>query len=116
MNDMKREKQARTEMLRGTLDLLVLKSLSLEPLHGVAIADRLGQMTQGTFQVSFGSLFPCLHKMEEKGWTVSEWRMTENSRRAKYYRLTDLGRRQLEEREKNWNRLVEIMNLALRST
>jgi PadR family transcriptional regulator, regulatory protein PadR len=76
--------EKRTDLLRGTLDLLVLKALSLEPLHGVDISRRITQMTTGAFQVSFGSLFPSLHRMEERGWVEAEWRTSEINRRAKY--------------------------------
>ena len=107
--------EKRTELLRGTLDLLVLKALSLEPLHGVGISRRIMQITGGAFQVSFGSLFPSLHRMEEKGWVAAEWRASENNRRAKYYRLTSPGRAQLRAEERNWNQVVKIMTAAVES-
>src|ERR1700681_338898 len=107
--------QKRTDLLRGTLDLLVLKALSLEPLHGVGISRRITQMTTGAFQVSFGSLFPSLHRMEERGWVEAEWRASENKRRAKYYRLTSLGRSQLKIEEQDWNHVVKIMRAAVHS-
>jgi len=106
----------RTDLLRGTLDLLVLKALSLEPLHGVAISRRITQITRGAFQVSFGSLFPSLHRMEEKGWVEAEWRASENNRRAKYYRLTSSGRARLKVEERDWNEVVKIMTAAVGST
>ncbi len=99
----------------GTLDLLALKALSLQPLHGVGVAERIEQMTRGAFQVSFGSLFPCLHQMEEKGWLAAEWGLSENNRRAKFYRLTESGRRRLKLEEEDWRRLVQVIDLALRS-
>ena len=105
----------RTELLRGTLDLLVLKALCLEPLHGVAISQRIRQITKGAFQVSFGSLFPALHRMEERGWVEAEWRVSENNRRAKYYRLTRQGRGQLKIEERDWNRVVKAMTTAMQS-
>ena len=108
--------QKRTDLLRGTLDLLVLKALTLEPLHGVGISRRITQMTKGAFQVSFGSLFPVLHRMEEKGCVEAEWRSSNNNRRAKYYRLTSAGRAQLKDEEKQWNQLVKIMAAAVQST
>jgi PadR family transcriptional regulator, regulatory protein PadR len=108
--------EKRTDLLRGTLDLLILKSLSLEPLHGVGISRRITQITGGAFQVSFGSLFPSLHRMEEKGWVEAEWRASENNRRAKYYRLTSSGRAQLKVEELDWNKLVKIMTAAVEST
>jgi PadR family transcriptional regulator, regulatory protein PadR len=107
--------EKRTDVLRGTLDLLVLKALSLEPLHGVGIWRRIMQITRGAFQVSFGSLFPSLHRMEEKGWLKAEWRTSENNRRAKYYSLTSSGRRQLKIEERNWNDVVKIMTTAVES-
>jgi transcriptional regulator len=108
--------EKRTDLLRGTLDLLVLKALSLEPLHGVGISRRITQMTTGAFQVSFGSLFPSLHRMEERGWVEAEWRTSENNRRAKYYRLTSLGRSQLKIEERDWNHVVKVMRAAVQST
>ena len=105
----------RTELLRGTLDLLILKALALEPLHGVGISRRITQITQGSFEVSFGSLFPSLHRMEEKGWVVAVWSASENNRRAKYYRLTAAGRVQLKAEERDWNLLVKIMTAAVES-
>jgi len=106
----------RTDLLRGTLDLLVLKALSLEPLHGVGISRRITQITKGAYQVSFGSLFPSLHRMEEKGWVEAEWRTSENNRRAKYYRLTSSGRTQLRVEEREWNQVVKVMTAAVQST
>jgi PadR family transcriptional regulator, regulatory protein PadR len=105
----------RTDLLRGTLDLLILKALSLEPLHGVGVSRRIGQITQRAFQVSFGSLFPSLHRMEERGRVEAEWRASENNRRAKYYRLTSSGRAQLKAEERDWNRVVKIMTAAVES-
>jgi len=106
---------AKTDLLRGTLDLLILKSVALEPLHGVAVSRRIGQITKGAFNVSFGSLFPALHRMEERGWLMGDWRTSENNRRAKYYRLTDAGRRQLEVEQSDWLRVVQAMTAAIRS-
>jgi PadR family transcriptional regulator, regulatory protein PadR len=105
----------RTDLLRGTLDLLILKALHLEPLHGVGISRRITQITRDAFQVSFGSLFPSLHRMEEKGWVEAEWRASENNRRAKYYRLTPSGRAQLRAEEREWNQVVKIMTAAVQS-
>jgi len=107
--------EKRTDLLRGTLDLLILKALSLEPLHGVGVSRRVTQITQGAFQISFGSLFPSLHRMEEKGWVEAEWRASENNRRAKYYRLTSAGRAQLKVEEREWNQVVKIMTAAVES-
>ena len=108
--------EQRTDLLRGTLDLLILKALSLEPLHGVGISRRIAQITKGAFQVSFGSLFPALHRMEERGWVEAEWRASENNRRAKYYRLSSSGRTQLKVEERDWNHVVKIMTAAVQST
>lgn len=108
--------EKRPDLLRGTLDLLVLKALSLEPLHGVSISRRVTQITKGAFRVSFGSLFPSLHRMEEKGWVEAEWRSSDNNRRAKYYRLTPAGRAQLKVEERQWNQVVKIMAAAVQST
>ncbi len=105
----------RTDLVRGTLDLLILKALSLEPLHGVGVSRRITQITKGAFQVSFGSLFPSLHRMESKGWVEAEWRASENNRRAKYYRLTSSGRAQLRIEERDWNEVVKIMTAAVES-
>ncbi len=105
----------RTDLLRGTLDLLILKALSLEPLHGVGVSRRVTQITQGAFQVSFGSLFPSLHRMEERGWVEAEWRASENNRRAKYYRLTSAGRAQLKVEQRDWADVVKIMSAAVES-
>ena len=108
--------QKRTDLLRGTLDLLVLKALSVEPLHGVGISRRIAQITKGAFQVSFGSLFPALHRMEERGWVEAEWRSSDNNRHAKYYRLTSAGRAQLKAEERQWNEVVKIMTTAVLSS
>ena len=94
----------------------MLKAVSLEPLHGVGISRRITQITKGAFQVSFGSLFPSLHRMEERGWVEAEWRTSENNRRAKYYRLTSAGRAQLKAEERQWNKMVKIMAAVVQST
>jgi transcriptional regulator len=107
--------ERKTDLLRGTLDLLILKALSLEPLHGVGISRRIHQITRGAFRVSFGSLFPSLHRMEESGWVTAEWLVSENNRRAKYYRLTRSGRARLKAEEREWNRVVEAMTMAIQS-
>jgi PadR family transcriptional regulator PadR len=107
--------EEKTDLLRGTLDLLILKTLSLEPLHGVGISRRITQITRGAFQISFGSLFPSLHRMEEKGWVEAEWHASENNRRAKYYRLTSPGRAQLKAKERDWSQLVRIMAAVVES-
>jgi PadR family transcriptional regulator, regulatory protein PadR len=93
-----------TDVIQGTLDLLILKTLSLEPLHGFGIGRRVEQVSQGVFKVNPGSLLTALQRLERAGWLDSEWRNTENSRRAKFYSLTRAGKRQLEVEEADWNR------------
>lgn len=102
-----------TALLQGTLDILILKALQLQPLHGLAISRRIAQVTGGTFQVKPGSLFPALHRMEEAGWLSSTWGESENSRRAKFYRLTRAGERQLKEETEQWARISAAMASAL---
>jgi transcriptional regulator len=95
-----------TTIVKGTLDLLVLKTLALEPRHGVGVAERIDQITRGTFQVKPGSLFPALHRLEQNGFIAGEWGETPEGRRAKYYRITPAGQRQLAAEKKNWARVV----------
>jgi PadR family transcriptional regulator PadR len=102
-----------TPLLQGTLDLLILKSLALQEMHGLGIARRVEQITRETFQVKPGSLFPALHRMEEEGWLTSTWGESENNRRAKYYRLTKAGRRQLETETERWGRISLAIAQAL---
>jgi PadR family transcriptional regulator PadR len=102
-----------TELLQGTLDMLILKSLALGPLHGLGISRRLEQVTRGTFQVRPGSLFPALHRMEEEGWLVASWGESENNRRAKYYRLTRSGEQQLAHETRRWDRISLAIARAL---
>ena len=97
--------QDQTNLLQGTLDMMILKSLALDQMHGLGISRRIEQLTKGTFQVKPGSLFPALHRMEEEGWLTSSWGESENNRRAKYYRLTKAGRRQLESETQRWGRI-----------
>ena len=106
-------KTSTTALLQGTLDVLILKVLQLEPLHGLAISRRIAQVTGGTFEVKPGSLFPALHRMEEAGWLSSEWGESENSRRAKFYRLTASGKRQFKEETEQWARISAAMASAL---
>jgi PadR family transcriptional regulator, regulatory protein PadR len=94
-----------TDLVQGTLDLLLLKILALEPLHGWAISQRLKQVSSDVLQVSDGSLYPALHKLEQEGWITAEWKTSELGRRAKFYSLTRLGRKQLEKEAANWQRL-----------
>jgi transcriptional regulator len=107
---------ATTALLQGTLDLLILKVLALEPMHGLGISRRIAQVTAGTFQVKPGSLFPALHRMEEAGWLSAAWGESENHRRAKFYRLTTTGRRQLKEETDQWARISAAMATALETS
>jgi PadR family transcriptional regulator PadR len=103
-----------TDLVQGTLDLLVLKMLALEPMNGWAISQRLKQMSKDVLQVSDGSLYPALHKLEQEGWITAEWRQSENNRRAKFYSLTRLGRRALERETEQWERLSGAISLIVR--
>ena len=94
-----------SDLVQGTLDLLLLKIVALEPLHGWAIGQRLKQVSGDVLQVSDGSLYPALHKLEQEGWITAEWKPTENNRRAKFYSLSRLGRKQLQKEAANWERL-----------
>lgn len=94
-----------SELLQGTLELLVLKALSLEPMHGWGLAQRLEQMSREVFRVTQGSLYPALQRMKRRGWIDSDWRVTENNRRARYYMLTPAGERQLEREREQWERV-----------
>ena len=105
----------RGELLQGTLELLVLKTLSLEPMHGWGIGQRIQQISRDVFQVNQGSIYPALQRMVTKGWLVSEWRLTENGRRARYYLLTEKGRRQLEAEQREWERSSGAVNWILRA-
>jgi PadR family transcriptional regulator PadR len=108
---MAREKKI--DLLQGTLDLLALKALALGPLHGLGVSSRIEQITRGAFQVKPGSLFPALHRMEEAGWVSSSWGESENNRRAKFYKLTRAGRKQLETETKDWERISVAITSAL---
>jgi transcriptional regulator len=105
-----------TPLLLGTLDLLILKALSLEPLHGLGVSRRIEQMTNGAYTVGPGSLFPALHRLEENGWLAGSEGESENRRKAKFYRLTAAGRRQLAAETDEWNRVVGVMRGALKSS
>lgn len=105
----------RTELLQGTLDMLILKALATGEMHGLGISRRIEQVTQGAFLVKPGSLFPSLHRMEEEGWITAEWGESENNRKAKYYKLTRTGRRQLEAETRKWERITLAIGLALQS-
>jgi PadR family transcriptional regulator len=105
----------RESLLQGTLDLLILKALAAGELHGLGVSRRIEQMTGGIFLVQPGSLFPALHRLEEAGWLTSTWQPSENNRRAKYYRLTRAGQRQLGEETAQWNRIALAIARALQA-
>src|SRR6202023_3208693 len=106
----------KTDLLQGTLDLLILRALLLQPDHGVGITRRIRQITKGTFDVKPGSLFPALHRLEEKGWLASQWGESENRRRAKFYKLTTAGRRQIDTELANWQRVSAAIAWAIKAT
>jgi transcriptional regulator len=101
------------QVLQGTLDLLILKTLSLTPMHGWGLTHRIEQLSQDALQVGQGSIYPALIRLEQRGWIDTDWRITENSRRAKYYRLTAAGRRALGHELASWNRFVSAVGLVL---
>ena len=103
-----------SDLVQGTLDLLLLKIVALEPLHGWAISQRLKQVSREVLQVSDGSLYPALHKLEQEGWIKAQWKTSELGRRAKFYSLTRLGRRQLEKETANWERLANAISAVVR--
>jgi transcriptional regulator len=103
----------RSDLLQGTLELLVLRALSLEPMHGWGMAQRIQQLSRDVLEVSQGSLYPALQRMKRKGWITSEWRTTEHNRRARYYRLTPLGARQLATERESWVRASTAVNWIL---
>jgi PadR family transcriptional regulator, regulatory protein PadR len=103
----------RTDLLLGTLDLLVLKVLDLEPLHGLGVGRRIEQVTRGAFDIKPGSLFPALYRLEHAGWLASSWGQSDTNRRARYYRLTAAGRRRLAAETAQWERVATAMTLAL---
>jgi transcriptional regulator len=103
-----------TDLLQGTLDLLILKTLALEPMHGWGIAQRVQQISKEALQIGQGSLYPALHRLEYKGWIRAEWGASENNRKAKYYSLTRTGRKQLEVELENWGRISTAIALVLK--
>jgi PadR family transcriptional regulator PadR len=105
-----------TDLVHGTLDLLILKTIALEPRHGWAIAKRIQQVSKEALQVQQGSLYPALHRLEQQGWIKSEWRVHETGRDAKYYSLTRTGRKHMDKELENWNRLSHAINLVVRTT
>jgi transcriptional regulator len=106
----------KTDLLQGTLDLLILKAVALAPNHGLGISRRISQMTHETFDVKPGSLFPALHRLERRGWLSSSWGESDTNRRAKYYRITKPGQRQLEVEVRNWQRTASAIALAIDTT
>ena len=105
----------KSDLLRGTLDLMILRTLSLEPMHGYGIQQRLQQRTDGVFDFKAGSLFPALYRLERDGWISGSWGVSENNRRAKFYKLTRTGRGQLEAETQNWKRVSLAINRLLKS-
>jgi PadR family transcriptional regulator, regulatory protein PadR len=106
--------KSKSDLLQGTLDMLVLKALQLEPMHGWGITERIEQWSQKVLQVNQGSLYPALYRLQRQGWITSSWKITENNRRARYYALTAAGRRQLAVEQESWDRLSEAVNLVMR--
>jgi PadR family transcriptional regulator, regulatory protein PadR len=108
--------QQKAEFLKGTLDMLILKVVALGPIHGYAISQRIQQSSRDFFQVQQGSLYPALHRLEDRGWLHAEWRQTETGREAKFYTLTRTGRKQLEAEVRNWGHISDAVALILRTS
>lgn len=108
--------EEKTEFLKGTLDMLILKVVALEPIHGYAISQRIQQISKDFFRLHQGSLYPALHRLEDRGWIGSEWKQTETGREAKFYKLTRTGRKQLETETANWEQMTNAVALILRTT
>jgi transcriptional regulator len=106
----------KASLVRGTLDMLILKTLTLQPMHGLGVSNRIEQITDGVFKVKPGSLFPALKRMEQEGWIDGEWRESENRRRAKYYSLTRAGRQRLGEERQNWGQAVTAITKVLETS
>jgi PadR family transcriptional regulator, regulatory protein PadR len=104
-----------TDLVQGTLDLLILKTMALEPMHGWAIAQRIRQVSKDVLQVNQGALYPALHRLEQQGWIEAEWGESENNRRAKYYSLTKSGKKYLQSEQANWERLAAAIGLVLKT-
>jgi PadR family transcriptional regulator PadR len=104
-----------TDLVQGTVDLLILKTVALEPMHGWAVAQRIRQVSGNVLQVNQGALYPALHRLEQQGWIQAEWGESENNRRAKYYSLTRAGKRYLQKEEANWERLSAAIGLVLKT-
>ena len=108
-------REEKSEFLKGTLDMLILKVVALGPIHGYAVAQRIEQISRDFFQLQQGSLYPALHRLEDRGWLEAQWKPTETGREAKFYSVTKKGRRQLETEVVNWERLTEAVALILRT-
>jgi PadR family transcriptional regulator PadR len=108
--------KAKSDLLQGTLDMLILKTLALEPMHGWGISQRIQQISEDVLCVNQGSLYPALYRLEQQGWIDAEWGSSDNNRQAKYYRLTRAGRKQLSEQTENWERLSAAVNRVLQTT
>ncbi len=108
--------QEKIDLLQGTLDLLVLKTLALKPMHGFGISQRIQQVSRDVLQVQQGSLYPALHRLERRGWIAAEWGASENNRKAKFYRLTRAGQKQLAEETISWERITEAIGRVLKTT
>jgi len=107
--------KTKSDLLQGTLDMLILKTLVLEPMHGWGISQRIQQTSSGVLNVNQGSLYPALYRLEEQGWITAEWGSSDNNRQAKYYKLTRAGRKQLEEETANWQRLSAAIEQVLQT-
>jgi transcriptional regulator len=106
----------RTELVKGTVDLMVLRTLELQPMHGAAVAERIAQITNGAFDIKAGSLFPALHRLEQHGWIQGQWSVSADNRRVRTYVLTAPGRRKLNSEKASWNRVVAAMSQVLESS
>ena len=107
---------AQSDLLQGTLDMLILKALQLGPMHGFGISVLIRQISKEVLQVEQGSLYPALYRLEDKGWIQSDWGVSDNNRKARFYKLTPTGRKQLAEQRSNWERLSTAVNLVLKTT
>jgi len=107
--------KTKSDLLQGTLDMLILKTLALEPMHGWGVSQRIQQISSGVLNVNQGSLYPALYRLEDQGWIEAEWGSSDNNRQAKYYRLTRAGRKQLDEETANWQRLSAAIEQVLQA-
>jgi transcriptional regulator len=107
--------KSKSDLLQGTLDMLILKTLALEPMHGWGVSQRIQQISSGVLNVNQGSLYPALYRLEDQGWIESEWGSSDNNRQAKYYKLTRAGRKQLDEETANWQRLSAAIEQVLQA-